>query len=206
MTLLARLDKSGTRVLCGVVGACRGELARVENVPRGTTCDAKPVGVDFSAPPSRTPHVRAVWFGPGWDMRADGTWALTERAKRELRRLQTQGAGATGRLLGVRKVPDERHDTGGVHGWLPWDLPADAVCPLCASRQTLDPAALRVTANDRGGRPEPKTPCIRSGCPNPAIDGSIGCADHPVPTFPYRTRPAAELGIWYELPRQAIYP
>ena len=158
MTLLARLDKSETRVLCGVVD-CGAEVARVVDVERGNV-----------TLPLRS--VRAVWFGPGWHPREDGVWALTARAARELRRQHMLGGG---RLLGARGRPGEtklkrafafdgdryqveNHQTGPA-GWLPENLPADVVCSVCGSRQTLAPATLRVTANRRPGTwPSTKLP------------------------------------------------
>ncbi len=57
--LYARLDKTGTRVLCGA-GSCGGQEALVIQLR------------DLE----RRSH-RYVWFGPGWQRRPDGVWERT---------------------------------------------------------------------------------------------------------------------------------
>lgn len=111
-TLNARLDKpTEKRVLCGVHD-CRGELARVEE-----------------------PEVarRLVWFGPGWEPRTDGVWASTRRAAMKTRR---------GQLQHYRPgKPTRRHggwrNGGELSGWLPYNLPVQAKCPVCGQVQPL---------------------------------------------------------------------
>lgn len=127
MTLYARLDKTTEkRVLCGLQD-CRGELARVE---------------EPATSPGECP--RKVWFGPGWEPRADGVWASTRRAAMKVRRGQLQH-NRPGK-------PTRRHggwrNGGELSGWLPYNLPVQAKCPVCGQVQTLDPGVLHVSAHE----------------------------------------------------------
>ncbi len=126
----ARLDKTGLRVLCGVID-CGTELALVLEVGVSTK-DGWP---------------RAVWFPPGWSVRKDGVWHRSRKRH--------------------RSPPLELARWEGPCGWLPLNLPIEAVCP-CRSlrccggmRQVLDPDVLRVDPNH--GSPQPEyflTPAI----------------------------------------------
>lgn len=188
--LYARLDRTERRVLCGVID-CGAEIARV--------VDEYTKGRVF---PGEPPNYRAVWMGPGWDIRPDGVWALTSRAKRQMRRAQLTGCGG---LTGSRKTPVDSYREkakGHVQGWLAYDLPFDVICPQCGSRQTIDPKTLNVTPNRLPAR-RLKVSCVVSGCPNMAMEGYLGCEEHPLPAHPLPKgapqRPRRDLGVQYEL-------
>jgi hypothetical protein len=151
MTLRARLDRTGARVICGVID-CGKDLARV--------VEGKQVDYLF-----RKDEIvrRAVAFPPGWfpkggtpltpDEEAldiysrargiDGVWQLT---KRNLRREHRAGSNPPH----ARTRPQQRRGFGPgllVEGLVPWDLPVNAKCSACGFVQILDPDELRVSSH-----------------------------------------------------------
>lgn len=119
--LKARLDKSRTRVLCGMID-CGKTIARV---------------VDRDGE-------RVVWFGPGWVMKRDGSWAFSERAQRRVRRGKTPEARAVSHGIQL--------EHRAVLGFVPRRLPVLAQCkdPKCpGGPQELDAQPLGVVPSIR---------------------------------------------------------
>ncbi|MFN0071384.1 MAG: hypothetical protein ACKVVP_07850 [Chloroflexota bacterium] len=142
MAPYARLDKTGRRVLCGVTD-CGCQLAFVVKPrPQGRSGDPSPM----------------VAFGPGWTLGNDGVWTLSRRALRATR---------AGRAPTWRRPPIQHHDTAGLaFGIAPYDLPAEARCPACGLRQTLDSDQLNVDRNEHRPRASIQP------------DGTVATAEH----------------------------
>ncbi|MBI4491931.1 MAG: hypothetical protein HY690_03965 [Chloroflexi bacterium] len=145
MALLARLNKAGTRVLCGARD-CGAELAQVREMGDRT---------------------RLLVFGPGWAVRGEnGVWALSRHARRRME--QAQRARSPGPLAARyapsgqprlrRPVGSTVEDWGRMTGWYVADLPVQAACPTCGSLQWLEAATLRVYSEDWKGEPEEYRP------------------------------------------------
>ena len=120
-TVPARLDKSGTRILCGAAnGRCSGHIADVFG------------------------KFRFVHFVPGWRRAPDGVWQLTNHARRRYQRgLPLKNRRPYRKPL--RPEPSRApHDQAG--GGAP-ALPAVAVCPRCGRRNYLDPERLGLFPN-----------------------------------------------------------
>ena len=121
---LARLDKSGFRVLC-FRPECGATLA--EAIPTG---DRSPDGR----------WLRELTFPPGWLPRPeDGVWALTKHAARRVRQ---------GKPPAFKRPPAGIRDGGGQDRGVrarrcATTLPVHAECPACGAVQLLSMLALR---------------------------------------------------------------
>lgn len=120
--LKARLDRSGSRVMCGVVD-CGQQLGKViERFPWR----------DNPYSP------RGLCLGPGYREDEHGIWSLSSRANKRFRQ---------GKLPRESRNPlagsHHEHDAR-LFGRRPFCLPADIRCPKCGFVQSLDPDALRV--------------------------------------------------------------
>src|SRR3712207_5678260 len=135
MTLRARLGtKDSTQVHCG---ACGKAFAYIWS----------PIGID-------PPGTRMVALPEGWWRYDDGVWALSETARRKLRRGFPMSSSArppcdVGLIETLYKQvrvtqPYERRLGPRRYGFALTELPVDARCsyPGCGMRQTLDPSNL----------------------------------------------------------------
>jgi len=128
--LKARLSKDAWRILCGVKD-CGCELAFFQLESRADELRGRYIHPDDSI---------IMLFGAGWAQRADdGVWVLTRHAQRRVRRGQKPANRARPR----RKTLGISFKTDTV-GFQPNTLPAEAICPDCGFRQTLDPDVLLI--------------------------------------------------------------
>lgn len=120
----ARLDKRGRSVICG---ECDTYLAKV---------------VEFHTTVSgERRRYRCLEFPAGWIRRdEDGVWALSRHAAGKRRRSH----GPSFRR-GYHLLRDMAQRWGMRQPGVPvHDLPAEAICHRCRTRQVLDPEVLRV--------------------------------------------------------------
>jgi hypothetical protein len=146
VTLYARLNTVGDRVMCGKA-KCKTELAQI---------DVEPLNPFL---PLDSGTERRLYFGPGWVPRAgDRVWVFSKRVAWRQKQGEYPAARRLSSLLpnviGTKRI---RHG-GEIPG--EWDVqrqryirtswrqpdcfPTDAVCPRCGFRQVLDPEMLRV--------------------------------------------------------------
>ena len=122
VTLAARLDRrTGRRILCGRID-CGHQIAEVREDLQEGTSDSVPALL----------RVRQVWFLPGWAWyRQEGEWRVSKYA---------QGRVVRGQRPKVRRYPRvagaslHRHDAL----WSPAELPTEAICWQCGSRNKID--------------------------------------------------------------------
>jgi hypothetical protein len=98
--VLARLDKTGSSVLCGAKGGhCPFEIGRaVERVYHG----------DY-------PGLRAFWFQPGWMQGPNGIWPPSSYNEERIDDLNAgwyRGSGGTKVPIGRRKLQAAARDDG----------------------------------------------------------------------------------------------
>jgi hypothetical protein len=127
----ARLDKTGRRVICG---ECATYLAKVVEFHRMV--------------PGERRTYRCVGFPAGWIRRdEDGVWTLSRHAAGKRR---WSHAASFRRMYQPLQDLAQRWGMGQpnvpVH-----DLPAEAVCHGCRTRQVLDPEVLGVEPWPRPG-------------------------------------------------------
>ena len=158
-TIVARLDKTGLRVLCGRPN-CGRELAQITVMPGvvfhgiGTT-----ELTGFTAHQTR-PDERQVRFEPGWQQEESGLWSTTKRARQREDRSRYLATGngtvlpevaararerlASGKALANRR-PIPRQLVGGFgqanHHVA---LPTEARCPDCHGINRLESGSLRI--------------------------------------------------------------
>ena len=134
MTYIARLDKTGLKVLCAHPNC--GQIASVHELRHR---DGLWVTRELIMPAYMTKQ-------------ADGAWAPIAHARRQIalglppntRRGYVNSADVRGhRALGLPVDERPHRRLAVVH-----DLPAVAVCPRCGHRNTLDPTVLRVMTRD----------------------------------------------------------
>ena len=133
MSRLARLDKTGLRVLCWWP-RCPGELAQISEWGGATFLPT----ADGGHVPLLTGRTkRTVSLGPGLRQDDRGRWVYTEYARTRME----HGSGAAFRRP-IRRQLDRklgRARTARV------TLPAEVECPRCGAFSVLDAEVLRVS-------------------------------------------------------------
>jgi hypothetical protein len=134
--LVARLDKQGKHVVCGMRD-CGTRLANFVCAPMGFVIP------DAAFTDSGRRFIRAV-FEDGWVDRGDGVWHLSnrsERIQRERASAANQSREALARNAWRRRTP-RRLDGKPVHAHHGSSVPREAICPSCGQRQLVDPLEL----------------------------------------------------------------
>ena len=122
MTVYARLDKTGMRILCGASDTCGGEYGYVEEGPRLRIGRDSTVDLGGS--------VRIVRLAGAWAPDSSGVWGFVrprvwEGVRRDFRRRQR---------IGSTEFAQDEDQTP--------QLPARAKCRRCGTEQVLDTAHL----------------------------------------------------------------
>lgn len=119
MELMTRLDKTGTRFLCGMLD-CGASLA-------------------WALEPNAT-HLGGLWFPPGWSWRKDGLWVFSRRGDRRLRKGQPPQA---------RRWFANQDVAGPIGWLAELSRPVRARCYVCGMIQEFDRTAPAVARHPR---------------------------------------------------------
>lgn len=146
MTLCARLDKTGTWVICGLRD-CGERIAKIALIPDYAEAKLLNTPDGMVVTPPKGGRMRVV-FGPEWARDHSGVWRQTKRAGK-VARLKELGYdlpdGLTRRL---HPRPLDQHPVEAAHGVA---ANVEAACPSCGSRQLIDIESLQAQVTNMHG-------------------------------------------------------